>query len=462
MQRKTEGSASSIPLNCVDKSLLALDSANEPMLFRLILNLKGEIDSGRLNQAILSARQAHPVVRTMLRSRNWRLSREIQEDSGKGVLSVADQAELQNTSHENYLSSWINQPFNIKEEFPVRVLLLRKDERESSLIFTFHHSVADGLGALLFMRKVIESYNGESSGNSKSLGDTYINRKGDELLEFAHSQRSKVGHYYRKMISSLFYRFVVAAFLPPTRVFHDKRGQWEGIHFRSENITSPEFEKIQSKSKSVGVTLNDIFLAACFRTVEKWNRLHGKISRRIRIMVPVNIAPETSQGMVSNQVSFVSLSTKPEDRTDPAELLIRVSRNMAHMRKNGIAFSMVYFLYFCSRFPLAVMKAIARFFMITRTYVDTTVLSNLGVIWSAASGVEREETKMGGAEITTVECVVPAVTPMGMSICVNTYNENLNVCLIYRTSFFSDEKAQQFLDLYVEEIRNYQVGGKSA
>ena len=456
MRRKTESSLSSIPLNCVDKCLLALDNANEPMLIHIILSLEGEIEHVRLNQAIFSTQQAHPVMRTILRSRNFRLCRQIQEDLGKGVLSVPDQAQLQDTSYESYLSSWMNQPLDIKKEFPVRVLLLRKNEWESSLVFTFHHSAADGLRALIFIRRVIESYNNELSKNSKPPLDIRINRKGDELLEFAHSQRSKVGHYYGKMISSLFHRFVIAALPPPTRVFHDKRGQWEEIHFRFEKISPPEFEKIESKSESVGVTLNDILLAACFRTVEKWNRLHRKVSRRIRIMVPVNIAPETFQRIVSNQVSFVSLSTKPEDRADPAKLLRRVSWDIAYMRKNGIVFSMIYFLYFCSRFPLPVMKAIAKFLMITRIYVDTVLLTNLGVIWPRASGAEREETKIGGAEIITVDCVVPAVTPMGMGICVGTHNRNLNVCLTYRTSFFSKEKAQGFLDLYIEEIKNVQ------
>jgi NRPS condensation-like uncharacterized protein len=462
MQRKTEGSARSISLNCVDKSLLALDSINEPMVFRLILNFRGEIDGGRLNQAILSAQQAHPVMRAILDSRSCRLSRKVREDSEKGVLSVADQAELENTAYENYLASWINQPLNIKRESPLRVLLVRKDERKSSVVFAFHHSAVDALRALVFVRKVIESYNGEVRGDSKSPGGIYMDRKGDELVEFAGRWRSKVRHYYGTMISSLFYRFVIAAFLLPTRVFHDMQGRREGIHFHSEDITSPEFKKIQAKSRSVGVTLNDIFLAACFRTVEKWNRLHGKSSRRIRIMVPVDIAQRTSQETISNQVSFVSLSSRPADRTDPVELLTMVSRNMAYMRKNGIAFSVVYFLYLCSRFPLPVMKAIARFFMITRIYVDSTVLSNLGVIWPAASSVVGGETKMGGAEIITVECVLPAIRPMGMGICVNTYNENLNVCLAYRTSCFSDQKAQAFLDLYVEEIKSYPVTERAA
>src|SRR4030042_7060143 len=218
MLEKTENSASSIPLNCVDKCLLALDSINEPMLIHLIIDLEGEIEHGKLNQAILSAQQAPPVMRTVLRSRNWRVCREIQEDLEKGVLSVADEAQLKDTDHDAYLSSWMNRPFRINKEFPVRALLLRKNERESSLVFTFHHSAVDGLRALLFVRKVMQSYNNEAARNAESEGDIRINRKGDELLEFARSQRSKVKYYYRKMIFSLFHRFVIGAFLPPTRV----------------------------------------------------------------------------------------------------------------------------------------------------------------------------------------------------------------------------------------------------
>ncbi len=448
----------SIPLNCVDKCLLALDSKSERMVYHWILTIRGEIDPVKLNLALLSAQSAHPIMRTIMRSKYFRPFREIQEDFGEGVLSVQDLGELQDTNYERHLSAWINQPMNIREGFPLRVLLLRKSEAESSLVFTFHHSAADGLRTLLFIRKVIESYDNQVSDDSQAPEDIRIFRRGDELLEFAHSQRSRVEHYYMKMVSSLFHRLFTAPLSPPTRIFHDNLGQWEEIHFCFETISPPEFQQIESKSKSVGVTLNDILLAACFRTIEKWNVVHGKVSRKISIMVPVNIRPKGFEHIVSNQVSFVSLSTKPEDRADPAKLLRRVGTNTTYAVKNRIAFSIIYFLYFCSRFPLPVMKAIAKFFMITRVYVDTILLTNLGLIWPRASGAEGGETKIGGARIITVDCVVPVVTPMGMGIYVGTYNKNLNVSLTYRTSFFSKEKAQRFLDLYVEEIKNYPVG----
>ena len=456
MRRKTESSLSSIPLNCVDKCLLALDSANEPMLIHVILNLEGEIDHVRLNQAVFSAQQAYPVMRTILRSRNFRLFREMQEDFGKGVLSIADQAQLQDANYESYLSSWMNQPVNTKKEFPVRVLLLRENERESLLVFTFHHSAADGLRALLFVRKVIESYNNEFPKNSEPEGDIRINRKGDELLEFAHSQRSKVQHYYRKMIYSLFHRFVIAALPPPTRVFHDKSGHSKELGFCFRVIGPREFEQIQSKARSAGVELNHIFLAACYRAVEKWNSMHGKASNKIRIMAPVNISPKGFRYVVSNQASWFSLPTTPKDRADPAELLQKVRADTIDATRNRIAFSLVYFFYFCSRFPLWVMKGMCRFLMITRTYVDSILFTNVGFIWPKLGSEEPAVRNIGNAKILNVTGSAPTVTPMGLGIASGTYNRNLNLSLSYRAALFSEEKARTFLDLYVDEIKNVQ------
>lgn len=451
-----ESPLGSIPLNCVDKCLLALDSVNEPMLIHVILNLEGEIEHVRLNQAIFSAQQAYPVMRTILRSRHFRPFREIQEDPGKGVLSVADQAQLQDTNYESYLFLWMNQPLNIKKEFPVRVLLLRKNKGESSLVFTFHHSAVDGLRALLFARKVIESYNNELSQDSESPEDIRINRKGDELLEFAHSQRSKIEHYYRKMISSLFHRFIIAAFPPPTRVFHDKSGQSRELHFCFKIISPKEFEQIQSKARSARVELNDIFLTACYRAVEKWNSMHGKTSKKIRVMAPVNISPKGFRNVVSNQASWFSLPTTPKDRADPAKLLRQVRANTIDETMNRIAFSLVYFFYFCSRFPLFVMREMCRFLIITRTYVDTILITNVGVIWPKPGSEEPAVRNIGNAKILNVTGSAPVVTPMGLSIAAGTYNKNLNFSLTYRPALFSAEKAKMFLDLYVEEIKQYQ------
>ena len=469
MRRKMESSPGFIPLNCVDKCLLALDGMNEPMLIHTILSVQGEVDAARLNQAIVSAQQAHPVMRTILRSRNLRPFRQIQEGTGTGVLTIADQGELEDTDYETYLSSWMNRPLNIRKEFPVRVLLLRKNDTEYLLVFTFHHSSADGLRALLFVRKVIESYNnqlsvggGAKASPPKNAGDIRVNRKGDELLEFAHSQRSKVQHYHRKVMFSLFRRFVLCALPPPTRVFHDRSGHSRELRFCFEIINPRELTQIQLKAKLAGVTLNDLLLAACYRMVEKWNSMHGKASKKIRIMAPVNISPKGFRYVVSNQASWFSLPTTPKDRTDAAELLRKVRGDTINATKNRIAFSLVYFFYFCSRFPLVVMRGMCWFLIVTRTYVDTILITNLGFIWPKPGSAEPAVSTIGDARIVNVTGSAPVVSPMGLSIAAGTYNKNLNFSLTYRPAHFSEEKARMFLALYVEELKNYQVGAQEA
>jgi len=47
---------------------------------------------------------------------------------------------------------------------------------------------------------------------------------------------------------------------------------------------------------------------------------------------------------------------------------------------------------------------------------------------------------------------------MGLSISADIYNRSLNISLTYKSALFSEAKAEMFLNLYVEEIRNYPLG----
>jgi hypothetical protein len=82
--------------------------------------------------------------------------------------------------------------------------------------------------------------------------------------------------------------------------------------------------------------------------------------------------------------------------------------------------------------------------------VDTIMLTNIGLIWPEAA---REE-QMGGSRIKDITALNPAVTAMGQSITIHSNHGSLHVCLGYKTGLFSKEKAQQFLDMYLEEVRN--------
>jgi hypothetical protein len=82
--------------------------------------------------------------------------------------------------------------------------------------------------------------------------------------------------------------------------------------------------------------------------------------------------------------------------------------------------------------------------------VDTIMLTNIGIIWPEAA---REE-HMGSSRIKDITALNPAVTAMGQSITIHSNHGSLHVCLGYKTGLFSKEKAQQFLDMYLEEVRS--------
>jgi hypothetical protein len=80
------------------------------------------------------------------------------------------------------------------------------------------------------------------------------------------------------------------------------------------------------------------------------------------------------------------------------------------------------------------------------------------VVWPKAGSEEPALTSIGSFKIVNVTGSAPVLTPMGLSISADIYNKSLDISLTYRSALFSEEKAQMFLDLYVEEIKNYPVG----
>jgi NRPS condensation-like uncharacterized protein len=261
------------------------------------------------------------------------------------------------------------------------------------------------------------------------------------------------------VVRALFDSFVIAPMSPPARIFHDTRGPLSPeIWFLSEKVDPLELERIESRAKASGATLNDLLLAACFKTVEKWNAQHGKPCKKISIMVPVDIGRQGPRHIVSNQVSYISPATAPEDRVDPGVLLAKVSNARASLLKDGSVPSMVYFTYFLSFLPLPLLRAVGRLLLLSRVHVDSVLVTNLGRLWPklACRGVGR--TRVGDAIVYDVTIATPVITPFRMAIAAAIHSESLNISLSYRPCLVSSGSAQAFLSLYLQEIRRYETG----
>ncbi len=452
-----------LPLNCIDRALFSLHSKKEPMVYHAILTLDGALDSERLKSALISVLSRYPSFRSTIDAGLVGLFREEQENAGNEMLSVRDAAEEHATAGAQpqsetgawfslRLSEWINQPLDPSRAIPCRVLLLRKTAKTSSAVFTFHHAAADGLHSLRFVNEVVQEYNGVTD-NPPLPRFSPTTGRGDEIIGLARASRPRIKHFYLNMVTSLLQRFLVAPISPNARICHAGSASSARINFCHGSLNPCELKRIKAKSRSAGATVNDILLAACFRTVAQWNSTCGKPGRKISIMVPVDISNSMCTPVSANLVSFLSVSTTHKERADPEKLLREVGRRTSNMLRNGNVYSVVYAAYLCTRFPPPVQKAIVKFLMTTRVYLDTVLLTNLGLIWRMGNAW------MGDARITGVAAIPPVVSPMGISLSAGMYNGRLYIVLASKASYFSQEQARMFLNLYLHEIRSYQEGG---
>lgn len=447
-----------VSLNAVDKALLALESRNERIVFHMTLTVLGQIDPAKLSQAILLTMRAHPTMRSVLRVRRFRYFREERDGSDREVLTIRDTIGPRDGNgstskdHDGALLDWMNRPMDLREVPPVRVLLLRRRRHDCLVVFTFHHSAADGLRALRFIREVIGNYNEEGTSNPLPEEDTCSCHRRDEVLSMTEKSRARAKHFYLKLLRNLFDRFVIGPLSPPTRLFHDKCDRPSGeISSLSRTIYPSQLTRISSMAKASGATLNDLLLASCFRTVEEWNRMHGRRSHKISIMVPVDVGRGSSSNVISNQVSYISPFTNCKDRANATALLRSTARARANLIRNGNHVSMVYFTYLISFLPLPAIRAVARILLLTQIHVDSILLTNLGSIWPRAD-IEGGQTRLGPALVSEVSAIAPVITPFRMSLLASMYNGALNITLSYKTCLISQEKARAFLDLFVEEL----------
>jgi NRPS condensation-like uncharacterized protein len=443
------------PLNSIDTGLFALISISETPQFHWIVKVDGEIDGTSLNQGLSAVLKAHPNLSARMCTRRMRRFRRVVDATGAILLTYLDLSdkspadEETDLRYEEALTEWVNRPFDPFREFPVRVLLIKKASSESHLVFSFDHSSLDGIRSLRFIEEVVKIYNGGPQPEPSSLHELRRSN-GDELLGFAGSQRATRKGFYRMVFTSLFHRFFVSSLNPPSRVFHDRSERRSSTAHLLGSVDLAELNGLLSSAKAAGFNINDVLLAACFRVIEKWNSLHRKATGRVSIMVPVNVGPESLRDVISNQLSYVSVSAKSQERSDPLALIRKTREDLRSMMASGIPFSVVYFLRLATYAPLPLLKALTRLLLVVPVQVDTIMLTNMGMIWPEAA---REE-QMGGSRITDIAALNPVVNPLGQTITVHTNHGSLHVCLGYKTGLFSKDKAQQFLDMYLDEVRS--------
>jgi len=142
-----------------DPSLIAY---NETEIFQLI----GEIDILKLEKDLQRIVDRHESLRTTFTLID---GNEAQLIKDKFILKLEV---VNGQDDEEFIRNFIR-PFNLEEECPIRVGLLKKTGNEALLIIDLHHIIADGYSHQLLLNDFIQIYKGATPASVKTQPKDY-------------------------------------------------------------------------------------------------------------------------------------------------------------------------------------------------------------------------------------------------------------------------------------------------
>ena len=400
-----------IRLTTLDYLLCVMDTAQAPLDFAIIFHFKHKLDLNALRRGAQSARRKFPTTLCRLFKNRWTRNTWSSERAIE-ITSCSDAS----TAIENF----VNRPIDLEREFPVRQLVIPGNNDGTIVVTRFHHAVADGMSAALWLRHQLEVAYGVAEA--------------EQLLQPYNSPLLRsVSSPVRK---SQFAYAVPSDGLATSSSFRSGRRAWETIGIDATNLR-------RAIRQVGGFTYSD-FLATCALEVyAQWNRMHeSKLSQKISLWLPINVRQRVTEGF-GNGTSRIRIYATYAKDASLVEKCREVRRQIEWCTAHGEW--VVPEIKALTRLPRSLMRPVLRN-NLTRKSIDmaTGVFSHADRWNSAASGafdaVER------------IECVGLLHPLHALAINGATHNGKTWLTFTYDNGLLTRAEATQLKTLYHQQI----------
>ncbi|MEO5330729.1 MAG: amino acid adenylation domain-containing protein [Magnetococcus sp. YQC-5] len=298
------------------------------------ITLTGKLDPDALEKAIQTIIRRHEALRTVFPSVEGHPIQQINPATDVPItrMDLGVQEALLVTSmtpmdQESQLAARVQQlaleemqkPFDLTQDPLLRATLIRLGDESHVLLFTFHHSAADGWSIALFIGELAQLYNAFLQGQPSPLPELPI-----QYADYSQWQRQWLKgavmetqlDYWKKQLAEppVLLELPTDRLRPPVQTFHGN-----DIYFQMDATTS---QKVSELSRTRGTTLFMTLLAA-FVT------LLGRLSDQDDLIVGTPVAnrgrPET-ESLIGFFVNTLALRVDLSGDPPFLELLSRVRR----------------------------------------------------------------------------------------------------------------------------------------
>lgn len=292
-------------LSAIDLVFSIMDSQHRPLDFALLCHLNDSPGLEALRTGARSARNIYPATGSYIDKQHW--VRFSEPGDGVAAISVSSTEGFTKTIEE-----FLDSPFDLNLQMPVRQLVITNGiKSEVKLVTRFHHAVADGLSAAMWM-----SHQLRVAEEKEHPADT---RPFQNLPLRSHSSPVKRSRFaFRGPSDRLWTRSP-----QPSRA-----RRWRTIEVAAAALR-------EGCRRTRGFTYNDLLATCALEVFTRWNRLHCKgHKQKVGLWLPVNIRQQSQAGF-GNGTSRIRLYARYCDRASLVDKCREIRRQISWSNRHG-------------------------------------------------------------------------------------------------------------------------------
>jgi hypothetical protein len=401
----------SMRMPLLDVAFQLMDSARSPQDFTLILHLRDAPDVDSFYEGAKSAMNRFPTSASFIDGRSW-----VWRENKYFKLEIA--SEGSDPENRSAIERFIDQPFDLRHQPPVRQMLILNGPGGTSLVTRFHHSAADGLSAALWLGHQLNVAYG---------------------LEEVELERAPFVNLPLRALPTSVRRSEFAFERGSDRLWtsnsrHSGTRRWTTIGFASSELQN-------ACRRAGGFTYNDLLATCTLELLSKWNYTHSR-GAKIGLWMPMNVRREAMTGF-GNGTSRIRLYAQYKSNASLVEKCREIRRQVAWTSKHGewVVPEIPWFI----RVPRQIMGPLLRgYLQLPSVDMATGVFSHAGS-WIANAGEAFKH-------VERIECVGLLHPRQNLAVNAATHNGKTWMTFTYDTQSFTSGEARQLAQIYEHQI----------
>lgn len=422
-----------VEFSTVDEMFVHMSTPRHPYNIHLEVRTAGRLDATRLRGAVDEALRLHPMARAQ-RAEHGALDRSLHWEIHPSpsdpvvVVEACDDASLVHSRNQ-----LVSLEPGLAQAPPMMIWLVRHPDGDA-LIFNLHHAVADGVGSLRLLQSVARAYAGEEDEVS-GPDPLKVQAEGLDVELAKQTRAAKLKDMAYLTQSGMGKVSTLCPKSPEDRA---------GYYCTAVTLEGDELSALDPK-RHADATLNDLFVAAMHKSIEKWNRKRKGEAAKIRIPVPVNLRPASwSREVVGNYFMTFMTNTEKEQRRSAALLMETVSEQTRRGKQDQVAEKMYLAMKRRLSVPVFSRELIMKY--AGNNQGSSAFLTNLGRIGSSLS--------FGDAgDAAAVWITAPVPMPVGMGLGIISLGGHLNLAFRHCAELMNAQAGQDFSGLYRETLQ---------